>query len=165
MRALVHLGLDSPVHRIAVACDIPDGRERERQQLVAEEVAASWPRGCRGSAEAAVLQTVLDTARGRAWYAGRNPDGSRPMRAALRAPLTAIAMAVALCNATVAFADEDLAARIAASREAIKSFGGALQEQLKSAVRPRRSKCATSPRRRLGQRHRRSGAGGSGAPA
>lgn len=33
---------------------------------------------------------------------------------------TAIAMAVALCGATAAFADEDLAARIGASREAIQ---------------------------------------------
>ena len=47
---------------------------------------------------------------------------------------TAIAMAVALCGATAAFADEDLAARIGASREAIKSFAGALQEQLVSAM-------------------------------
>ena len=47
---------------------------------------------------------------------------------------TAIAMAVALCGATAAFADEDLAARIGASREAIKSFAGALQEQLRSAM-------------------------------
>ena len=56
------------------------------------------------------------------------------MRGALRAPLTLIAMAVALCNAAVAFADEDLAARIAASREAIGSFAGALQDQLRSAM-------------------------------
>ena len=56
------------------------------------------------------------------------------MRGALRAPLTAVAMAVALCNPTAAFADEDLAARIGASREAIESFAGALQEQLKSAM-------------------------------
>ena len=52
----------------------------------------------------------------------------------MRALLTAVAMAAALCNATAAFADEDLAARISASREAIKSFAGALQEQLKSAM-------------------------------
>lgn len=56
------------------------------------------------------------------------------MHGALRAPLTVIAMAVTLCNAAAAFADEDLAARIAASREAIESFAGALQEQLKSAM-------------------------------
>ena len=47
------------------------------------------------------------------------------MHGALRVPVTAIAMA---------FADEDLAARIGASREAIRSFAGALQEQLKSAM-------------------------------
>ena len=52
----------------------------------------------------------------------------------MRAPLTAIAMAVALCTATAAFADDDLAARIGASRAAIKSFAGALQEQLMSAM-------------------------------
>ena len=52
----------------------------------------------------------------------------------MRASLTAIAMAIALCSATAAFADEDLAARIGASRNAIKSFAGALQEQLKSAM-------------------------------
>ena len=56
------------------------------------------------------------------------------MHGALRAPVTVIAIAVALCNATAAFADEDLAARIGAGREAIKSFAGALQEQLKSAM-------------------------------
>lgn len=47
---------------------------------------------------------------------------------------TVIVMAIALCSATTAFADEDLAARIDASREAIKSFAGALQEQLMSAM-------------------------------
>ena len=52
----------------------------------------------------------------------------------MRASLNVIAMAITLCNATAAFADEDLAARIDASREAIKSFAGALQEQLMSAT-------------------------------
>ena len=52
----------------------------------------------------------------------------------MRASVTAIAMAVALCSATAALADDDLAARIGASREAIGSFAGALQEQLKSAM-------------------------------
>ena len=52
----------------------------------------------------------------------------------MRASPTAIVMVIALCNATAAFADRDLAARIDASREAIKSFAGALQEQLMSAM-------------------------------
>ena len=52
----------------------------------------------------------------------------------MRASLTAIAMAAALCSATASLADEDLAARVAASREAIGSFAGALQEQLKAAM-------------------------------
>ena len=56
------------------------------------------------------------------------------MRGAMRAPLTAVAVAAALCNATAAFADEDLAERIGASREAIKSFAGALREKLMSAM-------------------------------
>jgi len=45
-----------------------------------------------------------------------------------------LVLVLALCPATAAFADEDLAARIGASREAIKSFAGALQKQLKSAM-------------------------------
>ena len=52
----------------------------------------------------------------------------------MRASPTVIAMAIALCHATAAFADDDLAARIGDSREAIKSFAGALQEQLMSAM-------------------------------
>ena len=52
----------------------------------------------------------------------------------MRAFPTVIVMAIALCNATGAFADEDLATRIGASREAIKSFAGALQEQLMSSM-------------------------------
>lgn len=52
----------------------------------------------------------------------------------MRASLAVIVMAIALCNASVAFADDDLAARVGASRAAIKSFAGALQEQLKSAM-------------------------------
>ena len=47
---------------------------------------------------------------------------------------TAVAMVVALCNVTAAFAHEDLAARVGASREALKPFAGALQEQLMSAM-------------------------------
>ena len=43
-------------------------------------------------------------------------------------------MAIALCGAAAAFADDDLAARVGAGRAAIKSFAGALQEQLKSAM-------------------------------
>ena len=52
----------------------------------------------------------------------------------MRATLAAMMMGIALSNATAAFAHEDLAARVGASREAIKSFAGALQEQLKSAM-------------------------------
>ena len=52
----------------------------------------------------------------------------------MRASATVIVTAIALCNATAAFADQDLAARIAVSREAIKSFAGALQEQLMSSM-------------------------------
>ena len=52
----------------------------------------------------------------------------------MRASLVAIVMAIALSSAAAAFAEDDLAARVDASREAIKSFAGALQEQLKSAM-------------------------------
>ena len=52
----------------------------------------------------------------------------------MRASLAAIVMAIALSGAAAAFADDDLAARVDASRAAIKSFAGALQEQLKSAM-------------------------------
>ena len=52
----------------------------------------------------------------------------------MRASPAAIVMAIALSSAAAAFADDDLAARVDASREAIKSFAGALQEQLKSAM-------------------------------
>ena len=52
----------------------------------------------------------------------------------MRAALTMIAMAITLSSATAAFAGEDLETRIGASREAIKSFAGALQEQLRSAM-------------------------------
>ena len=44
------------------------------------------------------------------------------------------AIAIALSIAPAAFADEDLAARVDASREAIQSFAGALQERLTSAM-------------------------------
>ena len=53
----------------------------------------------------------------------------------MRASLAAIVMAIALCGAAAAVAaDDDLAARVDASRAAIKSFAGTLQEQLKSAM-------------------------------
>ena len=52
----------------------------------------------------------------------------------MRAFPAVTAMAVALCTATAASADEVLATRIGASRAAIKSFAGALQEQLMSAM-------------------------------
>ena len=52
----------------------------------------------------------------------------------MRASPALLVLVLALCPATVAFADEDLAERTGASREAIKSFAGALQEQLKSAM-------------------------------
>ena len=52
----------------------------------------------------------------------------------MRTSPAVLVLALALCPATAAFADEDLAARIGASREAIKSFAGALQKQLKSAM-------------------------------
>ena len=42
------------------------------------------------------------------------------MHGALRAPVTVIAIAVALCNATAAFADEDLAARIGAGHQVVR---------------------------------------------
>ena len=45
-----------------------------------------------------------------------------------------LVLVITLFPATAPFADEDLAARIDASREAIKSFAGALQKQLKSAM-------------------------------
>ena len=45
-----------------------------------------------------------------------------------------LVLVLTLCPATAAFADEDLAARIGASREAIKSFAGALQKQLSTAM-------------------------------
>ena len=52
----------------------------------------------------------------------------------MHALLTVLVMAVALCSATTAFADQDLAERIGTSQEAIKSFAGSLQEQLMSAM-------------------------------
>ena len=52
----------------------------------------------------------------------------------MRASPTVLVLVLTLCPATAAFADEDLAARIGASREAIKSFAGSLQKQLKSAM-------------------------------
>ena len=52
----------------------------------------------------------------------------------MRTSPAVLVLVLALCPATAAFADEDLAARIGASREAIKSFAGALQKQLKSAM-------------------------------
>lgn len=52
----------------------------------------------------------------------------------MRTSPVVLVLLLALCPATAAFADEDLAARIGASREAIKSFAGALQKQLKSAM-------------------------------
>ena len=52
----------------------------------------------------------------------------------MRAFPTVIAMAIALCGAAAAFADDDLARRIGTSREAIKSFADALQKQLGSAM-------------------------------
>ena len=48
--------------------------------------------------------------------------------------VVAIVMAIAVCNATAASSDEDLAARTGISRVAIKSFAGALQERLMSAM-------------------------------
>ena len=54
------------------------------------------------------------------------------MRASPTLPV--LLLVVALCPATAVFADEDLTARIGASREAIKSFAGALQKRLKSAM-------------------------------
>ena len=45
-----------------------------------------------------------------------------------------LVLVITLFPATAPFADEDLAARIGASRDAIKSFAGALQKQLKSAM-------------------------------
>ena len=47
---------------------------------------------------------------------------------------TLLGLALVLFPATAAFADEDLAKRIDGSQEAIKSFAGALQEQLMSAM-------------------------------
>ena len=52
----------------------------------------------------------------------------------MRVSPAVLVLVLSLCPATAAFADEDLAARIGASREAIKSFAGALQKQLKSAM-------------------------------
>ena len=45
-----------------------------------------------------------------------------------------VVLAIALFPDTATFADEDLAARTGASREAIKSFAGALQGRLSSAM-------------------------------
>ena len=55
----------------------------------------------------------------------------------MRASPTVLAMAIVLFYATAAFSEQDLAARIGASREAIQSFAGALQEQLMSAMADR----------------------------
>ena len=52
----------------------------------------------------------------------------------MRTSPAVLVLLIALFPATAPFADEDLAARIGASREAIKSFAGALQTQLKSAM-------------------------------
>ena len=52
----------------------------------------------------------------------------------MRTSPAVLVLVLALFPATVPFADEDLAARVGASREAIKSFAGALQKQLKSAM-------------------------------
>lgn len=52
----------------------------------------------------------------------------------MRASPIVLVLVITLCPATAPFADEDLAARIGASRQAIKSFAGALQKQLKSAL-------------------------------
>ena len=52
----------------------------------------------------------------------------------MRASPAVLVLVLTLCPAAVAFANEDLAARIGASRETIKSFAGALQKQLKSAM-------------------------------
>ena len=52
----------------------------------------------------------------------------------MRASPAVLALVLAICPATAAFADDDMATRIGASREAIKSFAGTLQEKLKSAM-------------------------------
>ena len=52
----------------------------------------------------------------------------------MRASPAVLALVLAICPATAAFADDDMATRIGASREAIKSFAGALQKKLKSAM-------------------------------
>ena len=52
----------------------------------------------------------------------------------MRASPAVLVLVLALCPVTAAFADEDLAACIGASRETIKSFAGALQKQLSSAM-------------------------------
>ena len=52
----------------------------------------------------------------------------------MRASPILLVLVLTLCPATATFADEDLASRIGASREAIKSFAGALQMRLKSAM-------------------------------
>ena len=52
----------------------------------------------------------------------------------MRASPIMLVLLIALCPATATFADEDLTERIGASREAIKSFAGALQMRLKSAM-------------------------------
>ncbi|MDE2904753.1 MAG: DUF3365 domain-containing protein [Acidobacteriota bacterium] len=52
----------------------------------------------------------------------------------MRISRIAIVMALALFEATAAFADEDLSARIGSSREAVGSFAGALQQRLMSAM-------------------------------
>ena len=52
----------------------------------------------------------------------------------MRASPVVLVLVLTLCPSTAPFADEDLAERIGASRQAIKSFAGALQKQLKSAM-------------------------------
>ena len=52
----------------------------------------------------------------------------------MRASPTVLVLVLTLCPATATFADDDLATRIGTSREAIKSFAGALQKQLSSAM-------------------------------
>ena len=52
----------------------------------------------------------------------------------MRAAPTLLVLVLALCPATAMFADEDLTTGIGASREAIRSFAGALQTRLKSAM-------------------------------
>ena len=52
----------------------------------------------------------------------------------MRASPAVAVLVLALCSPAAPFANEDLAARIGASREAIKSFAGALQGRLSSAM-------------------------------